>query len=211
MTSNSTKFSNRFFTEIDGATIGSSDSESITDIFGAVYIDKKFMDKRPRKPDNYKWYRDDTIDVYKNTTDKEQQEITGWMNSNIYQDKIKFNIESFGEEVTFLDTKVKVVEVQKEGEQRFILVPSMYSKDTNAHQYLSPQSCHPIHVMKNIPTTVANLCRTNCFDKVEDDYIFKERLVEYKAYLLIHSFIINSYYTIIKFKVVVKKDQICVQ
>ena len=76
------------------------------------------------------------------------------------------------------------MEVQKEGEQRFILARSMYSKDTDTHQYLSPESCHPIHIMKNIPTTVANRCRTNCSDKVEDDNIFKETLVEYKAYLL---------------------------
>ena len=38
MTSNSTKFSNRSFTQIDGATIGSPDSGSITDIFGAVFL-----------------------------------------------------------------------------------------------------------------------------------------------------------------------------
>ena len=184
MTSNSTKFSNRFFTQMDGVTIGSPDSGSITDIFGAVFIDKKFMEECPRKPDNYKRYRDGTIDVCKNTAEKEQQEITGWMNSNIYQNKIKFNIESIGEEVIFLDTKVKVVAVQKEGEQRFILAPSMYSKDTDTHQYLSPESCHPIHIMKNIPTTIANRRRTNCSDKVEDDNIFKETLAEYKAYLL---------------------------
>ena len=49
--------------------------------------------RMPKKTDNYKQYRDDTIDVCKNTTDKEQQEITGWMNSNIYQNKIKYNIE----------------------------------------------------------------------------------------------------------------------
>ena len=49
MTSNSTKFSNRFFTQIDGATIGSPDSGSITDIFGAVFIDKKFMEECPKK------------------------------------------------------------------------------------------------------------------------------------------------------------------
>ena len=57
------------------------------------------MEECPRKPDGYKRYRDDTIDVCKNTTDNEQQEITGWMNSNVYQDKIQFNIESIGEEV----------------------------------------------------------------------------------------------------------------
>ena len=146
MTSNSTKFSNTFFTQIDGATIGSPDSGSITDIFGAVNTDKKFIEEFPRKPDNCKRYRDDTIDVCKNTTDKEQQEITGWMNSNVYQDKIKFNIESIGEEVIFLDTKVKVVEAQKEGEQRFILAPSIYSKDTDTQRkncigYIQRKNC----------------------------------------------------------------------
>ena len=45
----------------------------------------------PRKPGNYKQYK--KTDVCKNSTDNEQQEITGWMNGNIYQDKIKFNIE----------------------------------------------------------------------------------------------------------------------
>ena len=105
-------------------------------------------------------------------------------NSNIYQDKLKFNIESIGEEVIFLDTELKVVEVQKAGEQRSILAPSMYSKDTDKHQYLSPESCHPIYIVKNVPTTVANRCRTNYSDKVEDDNIFKETLVEYMAYLI---------------------------
>ena len=38
MSSNSMKFIDRFFTQIDGATTGSQDSGSITDIFGAVYI-----------------------------------------------------------------------------------------------------------------------------------------------------------------------------
>ena len=37
---------------------------------------------------------------------------------------------------------------------------------------------------KNIPAAVVHRCRTNCSDKIEDDGIFKETLVEYKAYLL---------------------------
>ena len=45
MKSNSTNFSNTCFTQIDGASISSPDSGSITDIFGAVYIDKKFMEE----------------------------------------------------------------------------------------------------------------------------------------------------------------------
>ena len=43
MSSNSTTFNDRFSTQVDGATIGSSDSGSVTDIFGAIHIDKKFI------------------------------------------------------------------------------------------------------------------------------------------------------------------------
>ena len=60
----------------------------------------------------------------------------------------------------------------------------MYSKDTDTHQYLSPKSCNPDLIAENIPTTVVHRCRKNCSDKVEDDSIFKQTLVEYKGYLL---------------------------
>ena len=60
----------------------------------------------------------------------------------------------------------------------------MYSKGTDTRQYLSPKSCHPNYIAENIPTTVVHRCQTNCSDKIEDDSVFKETLVEYKAYLL---------------------------
>lgn len=185
MSANSTNFDGRFFTQIDGATIGSPDSGSITDIFGAVHIDKKINDDCPIRTQNYMRYRDDTIDICKDSNQEEQEEITDWMNQNISKDKIKFNIESIGEQVTFLDTKVNVVEVGDETvEKRFLLIPSMYSKDTDTHQYLSPTSCHPEHISRNIPITVVNRCRVNCSDRIKDDKIFKDTLIEYKAYLV---------------------------
>ena len=39
MSSNKGKFANNFFTQINGATTGGSESASVTNIFGAVYID----------------------------------------------------------------------------------------------------------------------------------------------------------------------------
>ena len=54
MSSNSAHFSNRYFTQIDGARIGSPDSGSVTDIYGAIHIDKKLMEESPIKPQNYK-------------------------------------------------------------------------------------------------------------------------------------------------------------
>ena len=67
---------------------------------------------------------------------------------------------------------------------KYIIAPSRYSKDTDTHQYLSPKSCHPVHITKNILTTVAYRCRANCSDKIKNDLMFKEALIEYKAYLI---------------------------
>ena len=39
MSSNNTKFEGRFFTQSNGATIGGPESASVTDIFGAIFID----------------------------------------------------------------------------------------------------------------------------------------------------------------------------
>ena len=61
MSSNSTEFDSRFFTQIDGATIGSPDSGSVTDIFGAIYIDKVIQDQCPIEPENYRRYRDNCM------------------------------------------------------------------------------------------------------------------------------------------------------
>ena len=90
-----------------------------------------------------------------------------------------------GDEVTFFDTQINITKDERNKEQdSYILVARMCSKDTDTHWYLTPNSCYPDHVSKNIPTTVVHRCRTNCSDKVKDDSLFKDSLVTYKAYLL---------------------------
>ena len=61
------------------------------------------------------------------------------MNENIEEkNEMKFSIECIGEEVKFLDTKVNVGNISKEGEEKqfpqFLLVSNMYSKDRDTHQ-----------------------------------------------------------------------------
>ena len=48
----------------------------------------------------------------------------------------------------------------------------------------SPKSCHLVHITENIPATVAYCCRANCSDRIKNDMMFKEALIEYKAYLI---------------------------
>ena len=74
MSCNSTEFYSRYFTQIDGATIGSPDSGSVTDIFGAIHIDKIIQEMCPVQPENYCRYRDDTLDVRLLLSIEEQQE-----------------------------------------------------------------------------------------------------------------------------------------
>ena len=107
------------------------------------------------------------------------------MNDNICKDRIKFKIEEMGPDVKFLDTRLRMIKDERYvDEDKYIIAPSMYSKDTDTHQYLSPKSCHPVHITKNIPTAVAYRCRANCSDKMKNDVMFKEALIEYKAYLI---------------------------
>ena len=107
------------------------------------------------------------------------------MNENIYRDKTVFKTESIGDEIKFLDTKANVVKDHKaDDEDRFLLIPSMYSKNSDTYQYLSPKSCHPKHIAENIPAMVANRCRTNCSNSVKDDQLFKDTIIQYKAFLL---------------------------
>ena len=184
MSSNTTEFDTRFFTQIDGATIGSPDSGSITDIFGAIHIDKKYRKIIQLNRKTIRRYRDDTLDVCQKSSREDQELATVWMNENIYKDKIKFSAEYNDKTIAFLDTEVTVQEAVINNKRGLYLIPQMYSKDTDTHQYFNPSSCHSPHITKNLPTSVINRIRRNCSDRIDDDKIFKDTMIDYKAYLM---------------------------
>ena len=66
------------------------------------------------------------------------------------------------------------------------MIPEIYSKGTDSHEYLNPNSTHPLSVTKNNPYSVALRVRRNCSDREVDDKLFVNNLIQYKAYL-IHS------------------------
>ena len=106
MTKNNVTFMGKYYTQIDGATIGGPNSGSVTDIFGAEFIDRVIEEKCPYKLQEYRRYRDDTFDVNINSTMEEQRNITEWLNENIYKDKIKFTEISKYDSIEFLDVKI---------------------------------------------------------------------------------------------------------
>ena len=129
----------------------------------------------PIEPDNWRRYRDDTLEIKANCTLKELAEFTDYLNENMLPRKIVFAMENSREK--FLDISIGL----REG----YLIAEIYSKPTDSHEYLNPKSCHPPSVANNNPLGVALKVRRNCSDRIENDQIFfKRKLVEYKAHLM---------------------------
>ena len=181
MSSNTCNFMNRYFTQIDGATIGGPESASVTDIFGAVFIDSKIQGNIINENEDWERYRDDSWSISTNSSMQRAIDKTNWMNNNLVKGKIKFTMECSQKEMVFLDTKVKATQIS---DNEVILTTDMYSKKTDTHQYLNPKSCHPENHTKSIPIGVADRIRGNCSDNVTNDQTYKDRLLEYKAFLI---------------------------
>ena len=115
--------------------------------------------------------------------EKDLVQFTEYMNVKVLKDKIKFTLEHSETELVFLDTKVHL----KNG----FLIPEIYLKPTDSHEYLDPKSSHPLNVVK-IPYSVALRVRRNCSDRIKDDTLFKKNMINYEAYLL------NSGYEVYK-------------
>ena len=143
-------------TQINRATIGGPEPASVTDIFGAVYIDPKAIQAGVK---NWKRYRDDTLDIEENWDSQKVKEFTKYLNESVLKDKIKFEEESSGHELVFMDTKVHLTDGY--------LVPEIYSRPTDAHEYLSPDSAHPPMVTNGNPYAVALRVWRNCSDRFE--------------------------------------------
>ena len=184
MNFNNGELEKEFFTQINGATIGGPGSASITDIFGAEFIDPiaqngfKSNAGEIIKPESWGRYRDDTFDIEVGELSRTEnvERFTKHINENVLKNKIRFEEKTSDSELEFLDVKVCL----KDG----YLMPRIYAKPTDAHRYLDPSSCHPRKVTRAIPLSVGLRLRQNSSDKYENDRVFKEGLREYKGYLL---------------------------
>ena len=116
------------------------------------------------------------LDIKASCTLKQLEESTGYLNENVLPGKIAFAMENSREKLSVLDVNIGL----REG----YLITEIYSKSTDMHEYLNPNSCHPPAVANNNPLGVALRVRRNCSDRIENDQIFKRKLVEYKAHLM---------------------------
>ena len=130
----------KYFKQVDGATIGGPESASVTDIYGAVFIDSKIEENIINENEDWKRYRDDSFSISLQSSREREIEKTNWMNDNIAKNKIKFTMECSQNEMVFLDTKIIATPIS---EKQVVITTDIYSKKTDTHQYLNPNSCHP--------------------------------------------------------------------
>ena len=90
--------------------------------------------------------------------------FTDHLNETIRKDKIKFEPVTKETGLEFLHVNVHL----KNG----YLIPEICSKETDSHEFLNPNSAHPLSVTKNNPYSVAlRVCR-NYSDREVDDKLF---------------------------------------
>jgi hypothetical protein len=77
--------------------------------------------------------------------------------ANYVHPSIRFIHETSRNNISFLDTYTTC--------DNGIMSTDIYSKPTDTHQYLSPQSCHPNHCTKSIPYSQALRIKRICFNE----------------------------------------------
>ena len=167
--SNVFQFGLKFLIQIMGTAMGTPMACNYANIFMDNFETKLLNDyfkKSGKRP--LIWFRfiDDIFFIWND----DQQSLNDFLNfCQNYSDlkkmksKIKFEVCQSIERVNFLDVTVSI----KEG----TLATTVFSKPTDAHIYLNATSCHPEHMIKNIPKSQFLRLRKLCSDTT--DYLSK--------------------------------------
>ena len=123
-----------------------------------------------KKPIMFERFRDDIFAIFPDEDSIQKCYIL----LNSFYDNISFTMSSISTEgLEFLDTFVSY------DQEKHILHTKPYSKPCDSHCYLTPLSCHPTHILRNIPYNIAH--RIYKISSNEDTYL--ESKNEYSKYL----------------------------
>ena len=174
---NLSTFNDTIFRQTCGAAMGGSNSCDYADIALAdldemIHESDLFADHGVTPPIMFSRFRDDIFLVH--DADHGLSEIEKLFElCNNYHPDIKFTrTEPSTEGQEFLNSYVFI----KDGK----LHTRPYSKPCDSHCYLLPNSCHPLHTIKNIPYGIAH----NTFKLSSSNESYELAKAEYSAYLL---------------------------
>ena len=155
--------------------MGTRMAPSYTNLFVAK-LEKNLMATNSTKPKVWWRYIDD---IFTNWEHGQESLKLFLQQINLFHTTIKFTAETSTEHVTFLDTMLML--------ENDILHTDLYTKPTDTHQYLSPNSCHPKHCSTSIPYRQGLRLRRIC-SRRED---FVKRSNKLRDHLLAHGYDTN--------------------
>ena len=166
---NNFSFNRMHYSQIHGTVIGTHMTPYYANIF-MDNLERNLLEYARYKVMIWRRYIDDLFIIWPN----EEETLMGFLEEiNCFHPTIKFTTAWSKETVMFLDTKVTISEGR-------LLVMDLYTKNTDAHQHLHSDSCHPYHCKKDIAFIQAlrlqSICSRCC------DYLLHAR--ELKGYLV---------------------------
>ena len=157
LTMNNFDFAGRHFLQVGGTAMGTKVAPSFANTFMGWFEDQ-FVYTYPKQPLLWIRYIDDIFQIWTHGIE-EFRKFEKHLNQSV--DSIKFETDISTSEVHFLDVTVKLDDGNLE--------TSLYTKPTDAHNYLSFKSCHPKNCKKAIPYSQFLRVRRICSN--DDDYI----------------------------------------
>ena len=149
LNSNVFRFGNQLYKQVKGTAMGTPMAPNYANLFMADFEElllKEYRKKTGLAP--LVWFRfiDDIFFVWHHeeaALDDFLLFCNDFSKNKSMKSNIQFQTHKSAESVNFLDVTVFL----KDGE----ITTSLYSKPTDAHLYLNAKSCHPPHVIRNIP------------------------------------------------------------
>ena len=171
LTFNNFSFNEEQYLQLQGTAMGTKMVPSYANLFMAD-LEQELLTWTTRRP--YVWwcFIDDVFAIWQHG----QESLKSFLlQINSFHSTIRFTSEISREHLSFLDTTVIL-----DGRTNHT---DLYTKPTNTHQYLSPESCHPKHCTTSIPYSQSLRIRRIC---CKED--FMRRTADLKTYLLARAY-----------------------
>ena len=168
LTLNNFVFNDKHYLQIHGTAMGTSMAPNYANIFmGALETD--MLAKAEFKPTFWRRHIDGIFFIWNYGEEKLNEFLTF---ANTFHRTIKFTMEKSLHTLNFLD-----ITMHRVGNR---LETDLFSKPTDAHQYLHWNSCHPSHTKRNLPFGLAYRLKRIC----STPEFLELRLAELRDYLL---------------------------
>ena len=160
-------FNDKNCLEIHRTAMGTRMAPSYTNLF-LTKFETDVLSRAPSQPHTWWRYIDDIFMIWTHSVD-DLRTFTTYLN-NIHP-SIKFTSNYSFTSMPFLDVNESLI--------NGIITTDLYTKPTDKHQYLLQPSCHPKHIKRSIPFSLALRLRRFC----SSDDNFTKRTTELKTYL----------------------------